>query len=94
MVGGEALPLELATQLRALVPGALLNMYGPTETTVWSTVCNLQRMRRLRAAGRADRQHPAVDPRRPGAPNARRCVPGELLIGGDGVAAATCTGPS
>ena len=41
MVGGEALPLKLAKELRALVPGKLLNMYGPTETTIWSTTCEL-----------------------------------------------------
>ncbi|MEO8655510.1 MAG: MupA/Atu3671 family FMN-dependent luciferase-like monooxygenase, partial [Ramlibacter sp.] len=41
LVGGEALPPALARQLRALVPGTLLNMYGPTETTVWSTACEL-----------------------------------------------------
>ncbi len=37
MVGGEALPLALAGQLRALLPGTFLNMYGPTETTIWSS---------------------------------------------------------
>jgi natural product biosynthesis luciferase-like monooxygenase protein len=37
LVGGEALPLPLARELRTLVPGKLINMYGPTETTVWST---------------------------------------------------------
>ena len=62
MVGGEALPLEMATQLRALVPGAVLNMYGPTETTVWSTTCSLEKVGRLRAARPADREHAAVDP--------------------------------
>ncbi|MEO8014043.1 MAG: AMP-binding protein, partial [Polaromonas sp.] len=41
MVGGEALSMKLARELRALVPGAFFNMYGPTETTVWSTACDL-----------------------------------------------------
>ena len=36
LVGGEALPSDLADQLLERV-GALWNMYGPTETTVWST---------------------------------------------------------
>ena len=36
LVGGEALPLDLAQQLLARC-GELWNMYGPTETTVWST---------------------------------------------------------
>ncbi len=36
LVGGEALPPELARALRERVP-ALHNMYGPTETTIWSS---------------------------------------------------------
>ena len=42
MVGGEALPVALAKDLRSLVPGRLLNMYGPTETTIWSTTASLE----------------------------------------------------
>jgi natural product biosynthesis luciferase-like monooxygenase protein len=37
MLGGEALPRELADELLTLVGGEIINMYGPTETTVWST---------------------------------------------------------
>ena len=36
LVGGEALPLQLARDLRSRV-GRLVNMYGPTETTIWSS---------------------------------------------------------
>jgi natural product biosynthesis luciferase-like monooxygenase protein len=36
MLGGEALPTALATELRELLPGRFTNMYGPTETTIWS----------------------------------------------------------
>ncbi|WP_433257647.1 non-ribosomal peptide synthetase [Streptosporangium sp. CA-135522] len=36
LAGGEALPPELAAELRPRVR-ALWNMYGPTETTIWST---------------------------------------------------------
>ena len=36
LVGGEALPPDLAQSLRRGLNGRLLNMYGPTETTVWS----------------------------------------------------------
>jgi natural product biosynthesis luciferase-like monooxygenase protein len=36
MVGGEALPAALATELRELLPARFTNMYGPTETTIWS----------------------------------------------------------
>ncbi len=37
LVGGEALPAELARQL-VLNCGPVWNMYGPTETTIWSSV--------------------------------------------------------
>jgi len=38
--GGEAVPRELA--FRLIEKGACLwNLYGPTETTVWSTACNI-----------------------------------------------------
>jgi acyl-CoA synthetase (AMP-forming)/AMP-acid ligase II/acyl carrier protein len=85
MVGGEALPLKLAKQLRELVPGQLLNMYGPTETTIWSTTCALREVgefvplgepianTRLRIRNARGLDCPAL-------------VPGELLIGGEGVA--------
>lgn len=36
MVGGEALPPSLASELTAVTGGTLMNMYGPTETTIWS----------------------------------------------------------
>ena len=84
MVGGEALPLMLAKELRALVPGQLLNMYGPTETTIWSTTCELREVgdfvplgtpianTQLRVTSAWGFDCPAL-------------VPGELLIGGEGV---------
>ena len=37
LVGGEALPPDLARSLLRDVGGQISNMYGPTETTVWST---------------------------------------------------------
>ena len=37
LCGGEALPRDLAQELRTRVK-ALWNVYGPTETTVWSTI--------------------------------------------------------
>ncbi|TKK88783.1 amino acid adenylation domain-containing protein [Herbidospora galbida] len=40
LVGGEALPLPLATRLRPRV-ARLLNVYGPTETTIWSAVAEV-----------------------------------------------------
>ncbi|WP_427915533.1 MupA/Atu3671 family FMN-dependent luciferase-like monooxygenase [Ramlibacter sp. MMS24-I3-19] len=84
MVGGEALPLEMATQLRALVPGALLNMYGPTETTVWSTTANLAHL-----VGSVPLGQPIANTqlsiRSAWGAECPALVPGELWIGGDGV---------
>ena len=85
MVGGEAIPLKLAKELRALVPGALLNMYGPTETTVWSTTCDLLDIGDFIPLGT-----PIANTRlrilTPGGVECPALVAGELLIGGAGVA--------
>ncbi|MDN3379154.1 MULTISPECIES: MupA/Atu3671 family FMN-dependent luciferase-like monooxygenase [unclassified Pseudoalteromonas] len=37
LVGGEALPEHVATELNETVGTRVFNMYGPTETTIWST---------------------------------------------------------
>ncbi len=37
LVGGEALPEVLATQLKKLPNTKIINVYGPTEATIWST---------------------------------------------------------
>ncbi len=37
LIGGEALPGRLASDLSTLIGGPVLNMYGPTETTIWSS---------------------------------------------------------
>ncbi|MGV9359096.1 amino acid adenylation domain-containing protein, partial [Streptomyces misionensis] len=84
LVGGEALPLELARDLRSRV-ARLVNVYGPTETTIWSTTWEVP----------ADPTHVSI-----GAPidntqlyivdTHMEPVPvgvvGELCIAGDGVA--------
>jgi natural product biosynthesis luciferase-like monooxygenase protein len=86
LVGGEALPLPLATQLGELVAGTLLNMYGPTETTIWSSVCNLQNIEGFVPLG-----EPIANTRLSiRTPSGRECpalVAGELFIAGEGVAA-------
>jgi len=85
LCGGEALSRPLADRLLRL-PGELWNMYGPTETTIWS------------ATGRVT---PGAGPVMLGMPIANTefhvldkslrpvplGVPGELCIGGMGVAA-------
>jgi natural product biosynthesis luciferase-like monooxygenase protein len=86
LVGGEALPLALARELRrSLGAGKLLNMYGPTETTIWSTVCDLSSIGSFIPLGEAiaNTQLSIVSPDgRPQPPLAA----GELWIGGDGLA--------
>ena len=43
LLGGEALPADVAEQMSATVKGRVLNMYGPTETTIWSTAADVRR---------------------------------------------------
>lgn len=42
MLGGEALPTDLAEMLAPVVQGEIHNMYGPTETTIWSTTSRVR----------------------------------------------------
>ncbi len=89
LVGGEALPLELARELTALVPGKVLNMYGPTETTVWSTVCDLSEYDLMSPEafvplGQAI-ANTQLSVRNAVGFDCPALVPGELWIGGDGV---------
>ena len=84
LIGGEAVPRELVNNLAPRC-ASIWNMYGPTETTIWSTTCRL-------AAGEG--------PVSIGRPIDNTLVyivnkamqlqpvgtPGELLIGGDGLA--------
>jgi len=85
LVGGEAMPPKLARELRSLVPDTLLNMYGPTETTVWSTTCALEAVGEFVPLGRpiANTQ---LSIRTPWGQECPALVPGELFIGGEGVA--------
>lgn len=84
LCGGEALPLELAQQL--LSRGASLwNLYGPTETTIWSTLCKIEPGDEVVTIGRpiANTQIYLLDAQLQPVPVG---VPGELYIGGDGLA--------
>ncbi|MDT8369841.1 MAG: LLM class flavin-dependent oxidoreductase [Longimicrobiales bacterium] len=86
LVGGEALPGPLATRLREFTGGRILNMYGPTETTIWSSVHDVgpDDTQAVVAIGRPIANtrlyvvDSALNPVPPG-------VPGELIIGGEGV---------
>src|SRR6185295_14405958 len=82
LVGGEALPPALAAELAGKV-GSLWNMYGPTETAVWSTLDRVEAGpisigRPIAATGTyvVDRFGDLLP----------AGVPGELWIGGAGVA--------
>lgn len=88
LCGGEPLSAELATALLERC-GELWNMYGPTETTVWSTVERILPHEggesQLISIGRpiANTTVYILDKFRQPVPVG---VPGELYIGGEGVA--------
>jgi amino acid adenylation domain-containing protein len=83
--GGEAFPPELLTSLRACAH-EIWNVYGPTETTIWSTVSRVEDAADGPVAiGRpiANTSVYVVDGRGRLSPQG---MPGELWIGGRGVA--------
>ena len=84
LAGGEALSPDLARRLRGRVR-RLLNVYGPTETTIWSTCAEIGPDDDRVTVGR-----PLANTRVYVLDGARRPVPvglpGELWIGGTGVA--------
>jgi natural product biosynthesis luciferase-like monooxygenase protein len=84
MVGGEALQPALAQELTSVVPGQLMNMYGPTETTIWSSVHTVGAVEGPIPLGRAlvNQAVYILDRRQQPLPVG---VPGELIIGGQGV---------
>ncbi|KEO82579.1 non-ribosomal peptide synthetase [Tumebacillus flagellatus] len=84
MLGGEALPVQLAEQVKATWPVRLFNMYGPTETTIWSTVHEVTHTELTVPIGRpiANTSLYVLDEHRQLAPIG---AAGELFIGGDGV---------
>lgn len=85
MVGGEALPVSLAKELRAHIGGRLFNMYGPTETTIWSSVAEIDGVDEFTPLGEPIANTSLEVVTASGAPCG--CyVAGELVIGGSGVA--------
>jgi amino acid adenylation domain-containing protein len=84
LVGGEALPTDLA-ELLAASCGEAWNLYGPTETTIWSSAWRLPR-----AVGRVRVGKPIANTELHVLDEELRPlpigVPGELFIGGEGVA--------
>ena len=84
LCGGEALPRDLADAL-LVRSSSVWNMYGPTETTVWSATSRVEPGDGPVTIGPpiANTQFFVVDGTGQPVPIG---VPGELLIGGDGVA--------
>ena len=84
MVGGEAFPVSLAHALDGVATGKVTNMYGPTETTIWSSTQRVSGKPDSIYVGKpiANTQFYIVDDNLQPTPLG---VPGELLIGGDGV---------
>lgn len=82
--GGEALPQELARELCARTK-ALWNMYGPTETTIWSTIARIHDPGKQISIGRPinNTEIYILDQHLQPVPAG---VPGEIYIGGHGVA--------
>lgn len=84
LCGGEAMSRKLAEKLLEC-GGELWNMYGPTETTIWSSVLRIVSGDGPVPIGPpiANTQFYILDHRQELMPYG---VPGELFIGGDGVA--------
>jgi natural product biosynthesis luciferase-like monooxygenase protein len=85
LVGGEALPPALAQQLVKLTQGGVHNMYGPTETAIWSTTQLISADDAEVSIGRplANTEVYILDKHGRPVPVG---LPGELHIGGEGVA--------
>ncbi len=84
LCGGESLPRDLADDLLN-TDGALWNMYGPTETTIWSAIAPVNEGPAAVHIGPpiANTQFYVLDRHAQPVPLG---IPGELYIGGDGVA--------
>jgi polyketide synthase PksN len=84
LCGGEALSRDLADALLARA-GAVWNLYGPTETTIWSTTWKARPAEPVSIGTPiANTTCHVLDGRMRIVPEG---FPGELYIGGDGVAA-------
>jgi amino acid adenylation domain-containing protein len=84
LCGGEALPQNLASQLRQRA-ASIWNLYGPTETTIWSTIHQVDEREAIVPIGRpiANTQIYILDKYLQPVPVG---FPGELYIGGAGLA--------
>jgi amino acid adenylation domain-containing protein len=84
LCGGESLPRDLADDVLRRV-GILWNMYGPTETTIWSSLARVESGDEPICIGRPIANTDIYILDRHGEP-VPIGVPGEIYIGGQGVA--------
>ncbi|MGH3862148.1 amino acid adenylation domain-containing protein [Actinokineospora sp.] len=82
LVGGEALPTDLADRMRG-VASDVTNLYGPTETTIWSTVAKVGDRPPVIGAPIANTQVYVLDAHLRPVPMG---VAGDLYLAGDGLA--------
>ncbi len=83
MIGGEALPADLVTEVQNRLQASVHNMYGPTETTIWSTTKHLKKGDRVTIGNPiANTQIRILDKHLNLVPIG---VTGDLYIGGAGV---------
>ncbi len=84
MIGGESFPQKLLRDIKKLTSAKIYNMYGPTETTVWSTIKELTQADEITVGTPiSNTQIYILDQDGDPQPIDK---PGELFIGGDGVA--------
>lgn len=86
LLGGERLPVALVKDLYDKLPGIeIYNMYGPTETTIWSACCKVNRDTEIIQVGKpvANTFIYIFDQDMRLVPAG---IPGEICIGGQGVA--------
>ena len=85
MIGGEPLSGALLAELRTITDATIENMYGPTETTIWSSTMHAEATDGVVPLGTPilNTQFYVLDRRGKPVP---ADMPGELCIGGDGVA--------
>ena len=84
LVGGEPFPENLLVKLQSICNAKIYNMYGPTETAVWSTIKDVTHEKQITIGTPiANTQVYVLDSKQNLLPP---YVPGNLYIGGDGLA--------
>jgi amino acid adenylation domain-containing protein/non-ribosomal peptide synthase protein (TIGR01720 family) len=83
LIGGESLPSVLLEKIKGITKARIFNMYGPTETTIWSSV------KELTVSNKVTLGRPIANTKlfiKNGNNLQPIGVPGELFIGGNGLA--------